>query len=180
MSSRKGGRYEREIAKQLSLWLTNDDSNSELIRSVSSGGWKFRKNRQVGDLAPNGPKGDEFRSLFGIECKNREDFSWKHYWTSEDPQLFKWWRQVAEECEDAELIPMLIYRKNYVPDLIGLEEDYWVPLLCEKNIATVSDRILRIKVDDYRVFFMKFDEFLETFSPEIVMGVARKCLNQPM
>lgn len=113
--STKGGAFERRCAKMLSLYLTADETDAELIRSVSSGGWARRKVRQVGDLAPNGEAGLEFRLVYGVECKNRQSWEWRHFWTSDDPPLVQWWRKHRGECEEAGLVPLMIFTRNYEP-----------------------------------------------------------------
>lgn len=116
--SRKGGRFEREVAKGLSMWVTRGEDDAQLIRSVQSGGWSRRGARQTGDLAANGPHGDRFREAFGIECKNRQDFQWRHLWSSESPALEQWWRKHVGECADADVVPMLVYQRNHHPRLV--------------------------------------------------------------
>jgi Holliday junction resolvase len=166
MSVRKGGAYEREIAKKLSLWLTNGKEKNELIRSVSSGGWKFKQKRQVGDLAPNGPHGAAFRDVFGVECKNRESFLWQHYWTSKDPELFKWWKKIMEESNEANLLPLIIYRKNYVPDVIGS----WDRVMRNGVAFTIEDKIEKVatfNVEGEQVLFIKLEDFFSHYDPEV-------------
>lgn len=113
--SHKGGAFERKCGRLISKYLTGGEDDSQLIRSVSSGGWARRKVRQVGDLAPNGEAGLEFRLVYGVECKNRQEWEWRHFWTSDDPVLLQWWRKHQRECEEADLIPLMIFTRNYEP-----------------------------------------------------------------
>lgn len=118
-SSAKGGAFERKVGRMLSAWLTRGEDDAQLIRSVSSGGWSRRKVLQVGDLAPNGPRGEEFRRVFGVECKHRDEFEWRHVFTSGAPALMEWWEKHAAECVAATLCPLIVYRKNHHPLLVG-------------------------------------------------------------
>lgn len=122
--SRVGGAFERECAKELSLWLTDQTDKTQLIRSVSSGGWTHRKTNQVGDLAPNGPAGRVFRERVGVECKKRQEFSWEHVFSRESPALAEWWLKHYNECTPANLVPMLIWRKNRQKVLAGFDPQH--------------------------------------------------------
>ena len=165
--SRKGGAYEREVGKKLSLWMTNGKTNNEFIRSVSSGGWANKNKWQVGDLAPNGKDGRRLLEHFGVECKNREEFEWRHCWTSDNPKMFEWWGKIIEEVDEYGMIPMLIYRKNYVPEVIGLW-DFFFP----EEKREQFDRIMDIKFKDYTITVVPFETFLDVYTPEEVITLA--------
>lgn len=112
---RKGSAFEREVAKKLSLWLTGGADQTQLIRSVLSGGWAGRAGgfRQVGDLAPNGPIGERFRRLFAVECKHQRDISLWQLWTG--GKLIGWWDKLSKEAEAAGVWPLLVVRENGRP-----------------------------------------------------------------
>ena len=80
----KGSSFERLVARKLSLWITDGKDSTQLIRSVLSGGWgqgNVVSARQLGDLAANGPAGEEFRKHFVVECKHRFSIDPWSYWT---------------------------------------------------------------------------------------------------
>lgn len=165
--SRKGGAFERRCAKSLSLWLTHGEDKGQLIRSVSSGGWKYRRVRQVGDLAPNGPAGEEFRLVYGVECKNRQSFRWQHLWTSGDPPLIQWWRKHAGECADAGLVPVMFYKRNYQPLLLvypyGLGGSRW----------PVWDVQVDVAFGPLRLTFVEWEHFTANVAPEHFLDEGR-------
>lgn len=118
--SRKGGTFERLVAKTLSLWLTGGQDRTQLIRSVSSGGWSSRHQgeswRQIGDLAPNGTAGEAFSRWWAVECKHHReiDIGWG-LWRKDGGRLGRWWKHLQEELDrdgrpDQE--GMLIFRAN--------------------------------------------------------------------
>lgn len=152
----KGGAFERLCGRELSSWLTDGEDDSQLIRSVSSGGWARRKVRQVGDLAPNGEAGLAFRLVFGVECKNRQEFEWRHVWTSDDPALFVWWRKHIDECAEADLVPIIMFKRNYEPILIGFPQ-----------ALPVGDwpRTMTVSFDDDVLHFVPFERFATVVSP---------------
>ena len=173
-SSTKGGAFERLCGREISLWLTGGKDDTQLIRSVSSGGWARRKVRQVGDLAPNGPEGEAFRLVFGVECKNREEFKWQHLWTSEEPKLLQWWIKHAAECDDAGLMPMLIYKRNYQPGLVVY------PTELDRELHGDGNGTFDVRFDlwwnELRLTFAEWDRFREAVHPDRFMAAARALL----
>lgn len=137
MGKKKGSRFERKIARELSLWLTDGSDDTQLIRSKQSGGWSRKKGNQFGDLAPNGSRGQLLRSVFVIECKAREDFKFQHIWSSLEPGLYAWWNQVVSESSEVDAVPMLVYSKNYAPNLVGFPPSFVEILFPEARTMTV-------------------------------------------
>lgn len=130
----KGNWNEWEIARALSLWLTEGRDKTQLIRSVQSGGHLGLRTaavNQVGDLAPNGSAGEEFRKWFGIECKNySSDPEWWHAFTSEKWIVAQWWSKIKKECREAprsagdpDLEPLLIMKRNRCPIVVMIKTD---------------------------------------------------------
>lgn len=120
----KGSAFEREVAKELSLWLTAGTDNKQLIRSVLSGGWNTGQSkegwRQIGDLAPNGPEGERFRARYAVECKHRRDIDLYGIWTRADA-IVEWWSKLQSECATVQPspIPLLVFRANSRPIMAG-------------------------------------------------------------
>lgn len=72
----KGGEFEREIAKALSLWWTFEQRDDIFYRSQASGArftsrWKRGKKTayQSGDITCSDPDGQPLIDYFSIECK---------------------------------------------------------------------------------------------------------------
>lgn len=142
----KGNDFEWVIAKLLSKWLTGSlvttskyelgKDTTQLVRSVLSGGstrlrslTAARPEYQVGDLAPNGPLGEEFRRRFGVECKNYHDEpEWWHCLNSKNWVVEQWWNKILGECLGQKLLfqldPFLVMRKDNKPIVVGMR-DCW-------------------------------------------------------
>lgn len=131
---RKGGAFERLVGRMLSLWLTSGKDKTQFVRSSLSGGWAPGKAgqapwRHLGDLAPNGDVGDAFRKRFVIECKHHRVVNAWELWTTIAGRLPKWWRQVTKEAKTVEgLQPLLVFRGNFMPVMVGVTLDTY-PLL---------------------------------------------------
>jgi hypothetical protein len=132
----KGNAFERTMAKEISLWLTDGADATQLIRSVSSGGWAHGRRakegwRQAGDHAPNGAFGEAFLRAFGTECKDRREAVpcfWRAF-TDADVNVFQWWRKITEECFEADpmRVPLLIFTAPHKPVLIGSPASVTLP-----------------------------------------------------
>lgn len=126
----KGSAFERDVAKRLSLWLTGGKDKKQLIRTVLSGGWRAGQGdaegwRQVGDLAANGPVGEQFRRRFAVECKHHRTIDLLGLWTRTD-YLKGWWEKLNAEITEhtaageTPMVPLLVFRANNRPVMAGL------------------------------------------------------------
>lgn len=166
----KGNNFESQIAKKLSLWLTEGEDAKQLIPSRSSGGWKpdgDRNWRHVGDLAPNGPRGEQFRHFFAVETKHHKSFDFWHVWTSEPgDNLMGWWAKLIEEIEgcadypEHPPLPLIIFRMNYRPIMIATD----------LHLVDENDRVMLFPKVGMGV--QPLDDFL-VWEPEVVEGGAR-------
>ncbi len=74
---RKGGKYERDCAKDLSIWFTNGMREDVFYRTASSGGRATVRSKkqkttfgQNGDIQSVDPIGECLTNLCSIECKD--------------------------------------------------------------------------------------------------------------
>lgn len=125
----KGAALERQIAKTLSLWLSDGEREDLLWRSSMSGGRatvaskKGKKlSAQVGDLSGIDELGHQFISRYIVECK--------HYKSLNVEALFfgaqgrargycEFWRKLVKEAEDHRKHPLLVAKQNQKPITIG-------------------------------------------------------------
>lgn len=123
-SKHKGSEYERKIARILGAWY-----GEEFHRVPQSGGLRWGDDTRVaGDITTH----VDSSFPFTVECKKREE------WTLE--QLLKgtgdlesWWAQSINDSERVNLLPMLIFSKNFSPNYIMLQESVFSKLLDWKN-----------------------------------------------
>ncbi|KKK91501.1 hypothetical protein LCGC14_2712320 [marine sediment metagenome] len=132
----KGNRFENLVARTLSRWLKPGDA-TQLVPSRLSGGWKDAQWRHAGDLAPNGPEGEEFRRLFLIECKHQnKDLLWMLYTSTPKQQNIQgWWQKLHTEAKELGNIPMLVFRQNTRPILVVLPR--WLARQIHKAVGGV-------------------------------------------
>jgi hypothetical protein len=164
----KGSSFERQICKQLSLWLTRGESATELIRSVSSGGWAARDWRHTGDIAPNGEIGEKFMAVWSVETKAYKTLDFWQHFSKENGEIRQWWTKHCEECSEFDLKPILIIKRNFYPIIIGmLSRDLArFPELEDERVLSLGDG-----TDDLdEVSFVMLDNFLEKVDPEDMLG----------
>jgi len=119
----KGNVFENWTCKGLSKWLTGTSDTTQLIPSRLSGGWKDAAARHAGDLAANGPTGEEFRQRFVVECKHRKTDIWWHLLNTPGENIQGWWAKLCGEAEPFKLQPMLVVRQNFKPVMVGLHPE---------------------------------------------------------
>lgn len=166
----KGSNFERTIAKQLTEWWTGD---GEFTRTPASGGLRWQnRNDTIGDISSP----DNFTHT--IECKNREDWKFKEFFTrqegtKEGENIACWWYQACDEAERAERSPWLILKKNYVkPLLIWSGDDTIMRIHYKKYLETfaVSTKISLKDTRKYsKVFVCDFDTVLSILEPNHFM-----------
>jgi len=157
-SKEKGNEFEWLIARRLSVWMHPTGENTELIRSVQSGGWAGRNNPQVGDLAPNGEYGARFRSVFSVECKHWKEINWWWVFNAPKHEFMMFWRQTREEALEAGLIPLYIVRQNRMPIMVCVPERYMLHSLYPAQDMMMTVHHLQMSV-------VPLDAFL-TVKPE--------------
>lgn len=115
---RKGSKFERQICKALSLWVSNGEKTDVFWRSAMSGGRatvharKGTKIRQAGDICAVAPEGNNLCDTWFIECKNVKDLGLASFMTANKGPLAKHWKKACKQAEEHERYPMLIIRSN--------------------------------------------------------------------
>lgn len=153
----KGGDFEREIAKKLSLWYSGGSRDDIFYRSHSSGArFTARKKSgkdtafQSGDITCSDPEGKDLIEMFSIECKSGYASKGKNgllRWDvldlldskQKEPLLIALWKQCKHDAEEANKTPLLIFRRNQRSECIALQsgftsriEEYYGPSRKEK------------------------------------------------
>jgi hypothetical protein len=112
---RKGAAYELKIAKKLADWC-----GEVLRRTPMSGGWSKDAAFGVGgDLVCDNPC-----FSYHVEMKKREGWRLEDLLTgannTHSSSILEWWRQTLRESAHTGKIPLLIFSRNLLPDLVML------------------------------------------------------------
>lgn len=152
-SKDKGNRLERQVSTLLSEW-----AGAKFMRTPMSGAiHNFKDKRVVSDIvAPlsigNWP--------FSIECKNTEN-NWELNTYIEGTATFwKQWAQAWDDSQREQLLPMLVFSKNYRDIFVTITEDAYNLLELE-----IPNRVI-IKSTEYSLVVMVFKDFLKNITLE--------------
>lgn len=142
----KGGEFEREFAKKLSLWWSEGDSDAIFWRTSNSGGRATTRgkqgkatHRQHGDITATDPSGDPFIKLFTIECKrgyDKDNIS-NLFDTAGGKGLAyqAWISKAASCCEAADSLSwMLVTRRDRRTALVFLPTECYGDLISSRCI----------------------------------------------
>jgi len=158
--SLKGGAFERQTAKTLSLWLSNGSDKDLLWRTASSGGRAStgKATTGFGDLGidKDHPDARRFLKLFCVECKNYKTVSITKAFFNEKNDLWKWWDQAVTQAKGAGCCPMLIAKGDRQPTLLILPTELTY-LITKIKFCMFTDSTLQSSV-----IAVDFNEFLVT------------------
>lgn len=149
----KGGDYEREIAKILSLYWSEDSREDIFYRSQASGGRFTRRKQfgkdtafQAGDMTFSDPIGAPLVNYFNIECKTgygkkrsvkddegklvkKVQMQWDLMDLIDSKQkeipLITMWKQCEKDSWISGRFPLLIFRRNNRASCVVLENSMY-------------------------------------------------------
>jgi hypothetical protein len=123
----KGASFEREVCKQLSLWISQGKQEDVFWRSSMSGGRSTvaaakgkRLATQAGDISCIHPAGQPFANRFLIECKFYADLGFQGLLTGTG-HLVDFWLTTRREANRCGKLPLLIAKQNHILPLACLE-----------------------------------------------------------
>ena len=162
----KGGAFEREVAKKLSLWLSDGQSADLLWRSAMSGGRHtfalksgLMHKAQAGDLSSIDARSQQFIDTFCVECKFYKDINIKSFLFGGKSGVMSFWEQVKRDAGSVNKRPLLIVKQNFQPELICFDCLDWRAYF-EQTSKSVN---LLAYFPWIRVSVFSFDEFLQGF-----------------
>src|SRR5574338_1536928 len=124
-SSRKGSKFERDIARDLSKWL--GEEKTVFWRSASSGAAatqsknKANASHYCGDLVSIAPVSQKFIDTFYVELKHRKDIE-AHKVFTRNGFLWNTWLHTVEQAKDFNKLPLLIARQSRWETLVMICE----------------------------------------------------------
>jgi len=193
----KGGGFEREQCRALSLWWTNGEDPDVFWRRRTRRTGKSKSIRyQLGDILAEDAIGAPFFETFNVELKSgysktRSGPRIKNIpWDLLDvvdynermaqnkqraiPTILGFWEQTKRDAELSNRIPLLIFKRDYhVPvvcvgkDTVVLLEQYLGPLL----VWVLKLSAFRLGVE---LVFVRSQSFFNWLSPEVVKVIHSK------
>lgn len=123
----KGAAFEREICRQLSLWISQGKSSDLFWRTAMSGGRatvlhrKGQSIRQVGDICAVSPEGHPFTDEWFIELKHVRRLALDQFLIKNTGPLWNYWTKCCFEAVKHRRKPMLIGKQNGWPIILMVQ-----------------------------------------------------------
>lgn len=159
-SSRKGSSFEREIAKKLSLWLSDNTRDDLLWRTAMSGGRATLHRQQgksavaqAGDLCSIDEASWWFTQKFFIETKHLKDLNLTSFVLRGQGPLAAHLKKASEEAMAEDKALFFVVRQNRFPTALILED--FLPKL-------------PLQADIRGFYFYDLDRILENAPPSIL------------
>jgi len=132
----KGASFEREVCRELSLWISHGKQEDVFWRSAMSGGRSTvaalkgkRLAAQSGDISCIHPTGAAFASRFFIECKSYANLNFLGLLTGKG-HLIEFWGEALVQATAYSKLPLLIAKQNHM-----------LPMACLCNIGARELRL---------------------------------------
>lgn len=163
----KGGNFEREVAVELTKWLTGKKKPYVFWRMPGSGGLATIHEEckdLTGDIRAIKSYGEFLTDRFSIECKT--GYPRTNFW-----QLFKkikrfdikdFWTQTCRDADKSGKYPMLIFRKLGQKKVIGIRDLEDLTLTFEKEeLRELPTLTVRFGDDLPPMVVYDFDDFFK-------------------
>lgn len=165
----KGFGFEREIAREISLWWTGGEDAYVFTRRGGSGGRKADKIGATGyggDLHADKETGFPLVNLFSFEFKNRNDMD-PSFALFPGNYFLEAWDKCKTDADVTKRIPCLIYRREKAT-CICFSKAFFQHMREWFNIP--NDNIIR--VDEIVIMSLKY--FFAIFEPDVFFFLDRR------
>lgn len=166
----KGLSYEIEIAKKLSKWITGKENKKVLWRSMSSGSLSTRNVVNIdGDITSIDSEGEEFCSLFVLECKRRNKTDICNVVLNKKSRcsFLEFWSQVYIVSKKSNKIPLLIVKEDYRQDIICMETSFFESL-------AVNINNIQVKTEEFHLTVCNLESLLSNIEYSSFLSLAKK------
>ncbi len=127
-SKQKGGQFERDVCKALSLWVSGGSKKDVFWRSAMSGGRStIGKNKgevlsaQAGDISTISPIGYSLTNRFILEAKFYKSLEVSGLVTGTG-NLLSFWKVLKKDALFHKRVPLLIAKQNRIPTVLCTDQ----------------------------------------------------------
>lgn len=154
----KGSSFERQICKELSLWISGGEFADIFWRSAMSGGRSTvamkkgtKLSAQAGDVSSIHSLGNEFIDRFMIEAKFYKTLNYESLIKGKG-NLLAFWQRATHDAKLHGKKPLLIAKQNHFPIVV-----------CLSKAGIRHFRITKIKLKVYEadMYVILWDDFLK-------------------
>lgn len=125
----KGSEFERQVCKDLSMWISGGQRKDLFWRSAMSGGratLALKKSEsavsQAGDVSAIDQLGYDFIKTYLVECKAYKNLNFHHMLSMSNGEFVTFWLKVKDDASLNRKQPMLIAKQNYIPTIVCVNE----------------------------------------------------------
>jgi hypothetical protein len=192
--AQKGQKFEREVCRDLSEWITGERDPVIFWRSAGSGAQATMAHRtgkgsnMDGDIMSLDGQGEWLTNAVTLDSKwykkwhfdvifttrYKDILTYQKYWDTPKEKKYRkdniifWWHKLKWEGEKVNKIPMLIVRKNlYDPYL-------FFPIDMYDTICDLEPSIVFVDQEETTVAVVLWKDFLERADPQEVKEYLRK------
>jgi len=200
----KGGNFEREIAKELSLWYSKGKRDDLIWRTHGSGGRATQRAKsdkdtkyQHGDLTFSDPCVKELFDVFNFELKT--GYSRKTKKKSGNERITNWcildlidskqkicvfeemWRQAERDAKKSKRIPILIFRRPMKSPCIAMSTNVFIQTRMKAEPMCITEKkyhVLFVTLSNGKktsLTIVPLSSFLVWASPEDLIDVGKVC-----
>lgn len=156
----KGATWERQVCRELSLWISGGKQEGIFWRSAMSGGRATiaarkgkRLDAQVGDISCIHPLGMAFADRFMAECKFYRDLRLDRLIHS-GGALADFWIVARAQARPCNKLPILIAKQNHTPPFVCLTVLGAEALSLKDHVILIVPK-LNLRIVDWSTF-LKF------------------------
>lgn len=173
----KGSDFEREISKELTIWLTGKPKPYYFWRQPASGSLATidEKNKNLsGDIRAIHPDAEFFTDIYSLELKTgypKASF-WQHFIPLKNYILKEFWKQCVRDAYQAEKKPMLIYRKLGRAKIVGICKTDKYILEERTDLKILPCITLRFELTELpELILYNFDDFFKYIKPDDIRSL---------
>lgn len=160
----KGSAFERQLCKELSLWLSEGQHQDLLWRSAMSGGRStvamkkgVKLSAQVGDISSIHKLGHDFTERFMVEAKFYKSLNYDSL-IKGNGNLVTFWQRAREDASTHDKIPMLVAKQNHFPIVVCLDD---------AGVRALRLVSVKARFHDFELNLVLWDDFLK-ISPKVL------------
>jgi len=180
---RKGGQYERDVCRVLSLWWTQDKKKPHdaifWLTSQSGGRATTRAKQKLktpnshGDVGYLDIKGKPFIDKVLLELKRgyTKDISILDFLDKNkgEPLLLKWWNKSEKERELAgRKYILIIFRRDRHKSCIFMKGSLFGKM--HDTFGTFDNNVLHVRYKNLKLVVVEFEKLLDWCHPDFFMG----------
>ena len=176
----KGGKFERDFCRQLSLWWTNQVRDDLFWRTAGSGGratTRAKSGKQsaghAGDITSTDPSSQPLTDLISFELKRGYNSCTIHDIMDKPRSVVLGFVEQAKESSHigGTFSWAVVHKRDAGAALIYVPDDLYRGL-CDHG-ANVIRRAASVDISDCILIVARLDDFLEAVTPGCVKALAR-------